>query len=135
MATFTTVNINGILASDDVAASAVITFRLNKPGQEESVILPDPIDIVLDSSGDGTVSLWSNAAGLDYTFYFVTATFYRALPYTSETVRTEKLGSVYIPATGTPEIGDLLDSYHLSFNEDWGSVADAATISVDYGAF
>lgn len=132
--TKTTVNINAILADDSAAASAVLTFTLSRPGREESAIMPDPVEVTLDSSGDGSVALWANETDDTYSYYTVVASFYRDSPYTSDLLRTETLGRIYVPSSGPVEVGDLLAEYTSSLNEDWGSVAASATLSSDYGS-
>lgn len=133
MVTTTTVNIGAVLPDDAAPEGATITFTLSRTGSETDVVIPDAVVVDLDSSGSGSVALWPNEMDEPGSAYSVSVSYYRASPFLSSDMTTRVLGSVFVPVAGPVQLGDLLAEFSGSSNFDWGSVADAAATSADYG--
>ena len=132
--TTTTVNMTALLPDDAAPDSATVTFSLSSPGWEGDAVIPDAVTVDLDANGDGSVSLWANAANLAvYTFYRVTVSYYRAAPFSADRIQTKRLGSIYVPTTGPVGLGDLFKDFSASTSEDWGLVTESADQDADWG--
>lgn len=131
--TTTTVEVTAVLPDDAHPEAATITFALSDVDLEGEVIIPAIVTADLSALGAASVSLWPNALGVNDTYYTVTVTYYRAAPFTAETAVRQRIGRIFVPEAGPADLGDLLADFTNAFNQDWGSVADSATTSLDLG--